>query len=82
VAVAYASLFALIFFFYAAAFWFGGYLKWEEIKEGDEAYTGGKIVAIKFCIVFGAMQMGGAGPGVIAMKQAQAACKLAMKCID
>lgn len=26
--------------------------------------------------------MGGAGPGVIAMKQAQAACKLAMKCID
>ena len=58
VAIAYASLYALIFGFYAASFYFGGYLKWNEIKEGDDpkdAYTGGKIVAIKFCIVFGAM---------------------------
>lgn len=73
-AVAYASLFALIFAFYAASFYFGGLLKWEGITEGGVAYTGGKIVAIKFCIVFGAMQMGGAGPGVIALKQAQIAC--------
>lgn len=55
VAIAYASLYALIFMFYAGSFYFGGLLKWEEVTEGGVAYTGGKIVAIKFCIVFGAM---------------------------
>jgi hypothetical protein len=37
------------------ALYFGGYLRWNEVTEGGKLYTGGKVVGIMFCIVFGAM---------------------------
>lgn len=67
VAFAYASLFGLIFLFYAAAFYFGGMLKWKEITEDGTPYTGGRVISIMFCIIFGAMQIGGSGPGITAL---------------
>lgn len=55
-----------IFALYAGAFWFGGYLRIERISEGEgedkEYYTGGKIIAIMFSVVFGALNLGGAAP--------------------
>jgi hypothetical protein len=57
-------------------------LKWEEITEAGEAYTGGRIIAIMFCIIFGAMQMGGSGPGITALQQARVALQLALNVID
>jgi len=52
---AFAALFGVIFCFYAYSLYFGGVLRWEEIKENGELYTGGKVLAIMFCIMFGAM---------------------------
>lgn len=67
VACSYALLFGLIYAFYACALYFGGLLRWEEIREGDRLYTGGRIITIMFAIVFGAMQLGAAGPAITAM---------------
>lgn len=82
VAISYASLFALIFGFYAYSLYFGGLLKWNEVKEGDELYSGGKVVGIMFCIVFGAMQFGSMGPAATALQQARVGAKLAVNVID
>lgn len=60
----------------------GGVLRWEEVKEGDELYTGGKVLSIMFCIMFGAMQMGGLGPAMSAIQQGRVAMKLALNTID
>jgi hypothetical protein len=51
----------------------GGVLRWEEVKEGDELYTGGRVLSIMFCIMFGAMQMGGLGPAMSAIQQGRVA---------
>lgn len=70
------------------ALYFGGYLRWNEIKEyntrkGEERlYSGGQVVCVMFCIVFGAMQMGAAGPMVAAVSQAKVAAKLVYDVID
>ena len=41
-----------IFALYAAAFWFGGYLRIQGVSQGEgenkEYYTGGKVIAIMF----------------------------------
>lgn len=57
----------MIFLFYAGSLYVGGFLRWEEIKEGDKDYSGGRIVGIMFCIVFGAMGLGGMSPAVSAI---------------
>lgn len=75
-------MFAMFFFFYAGSFYFGGLLRWREIKENGELYTGGKCIAIMFCVIFGAMQMGMSGPAIIAFQQARVAMKLALNVID
>lgn len=82
VAFAYATMFAMFFFFYAGSFYFGGFLRWNEITEDGVAYTGGRCIAIMFCVIFGAMQMGMSGPAIIAFQQARVAMKLALNVID
>lgn len=60
----------------------GGVLRWEEVREGGELYTGGKVLGIMFCIMFGAMQMGGLGPAMSALQQGRVAMRLALNVID
>ena len=54
-------LFALIFFFYGYALYFGAYLKVEgvEIRPG-EAYSGGTIFSVISCIIISSFSLGGA----------------------
>jgi hypothetical protein len=68
--------------FYAFAFYFGGYLRWERIMNGDEEYTGGAILAVMLSIVFGCFQLGAAGPHVRAVTEGKIAGKLAHDVID
>ena len=48
-------MFLIIFLFYAYSFFWGGRLRYNEIKNGDKEYTGGAILAIMFSVVFGAL---------------------------
>lgn len=83
-----ASLFGIIFCFYAMALYFGGYLRWNEVNEYSiskgkyQPYTGGQVVCVMFCVVFGAMQLGGAAPMIGAVAQGRVAAKLAYEVID
>jgi ATP-binding cassette subfamily B (MDR/TAP) protein 1 len=72
----------MFFCFYAGSFYFGGWLRWNEVVENGELYTGGKCIAIMFCVIFGAMQMGMSGPAIIALQQARVAMKLCTNIID
>ena len=75
-------LFWGIFLLYAGAFYFGGYLRTEKVKEGDEIYSGGKVVAIMFSVIFGAFNLGGMVPHVKAFTEGRIAGKLAFDTID
>jgi hypothetical protein len=46
-------MYCVITSFYAYVFYFGGYLRWNEIKNGDELYSAGSIITIMFATVFG-----------------------------
>ena len=48
-------MFFVIYAFYAYSLYMGGLLRWNEVAEGGVVYTGGKVLAIIFCIMFGAM---------------------------
>jgi ABC-type multidrug transport system fused ATPase/permease subunit len=52
VAAGNAILFGVIFGFYAYAFFWGGYLRYNDVKNGDVVYTGGAIISCMFCVVF------------------------------
>ena len=75
-----------IFALYAAAFWFGGYFRFEEVYEGEgdnkSYYTGGKVIAIMFSVVFGAMNIGGAGPMFKIVNEGRIAGRLAFDVMD
>lgn len=75
-------MFGVFYAFYAYSLFMGGYLRWEEIKNDDKLYSGGKVVAIMFCVLFAAMQAGGVGPAMQAMQQGRVATKIALKTID
>jgi ABC-type multidrug transport system fused ATPase/permease subunit len=77
-----ALLFLLIFGLYAYSFFWGGYLRWNGIKNGDEEYTGGVIISCMFCVVFGSMQFMGAGPHIAAIAEGRIAGKLVYNVID
>ena len=72
----------MIYGFYGYSLYFGGVLRWNEIKENDKIYSGGQVLGIMFCIMFGAMQMGGLGPAMTAVQQGRVAAKLAIDVID
>lgn len=49
------SMFLIFFGFYCYGFFFGGYLRWNEVKsQSGEPYKSGTIIAIMFMVVFGA----------------------------
>lgn len=61
---------ASFYAFYAYAFYFGGYLKWKEIKNPDgREYSGGAIIAIMFSTVFGAATAGSMSPHLKAFSE-------------
>jgi len=69
--------------FYAYSFYFGGYLRWNDIKNFDgREYSGGVIVAIMFSTVFGAATAGTMAPHAKAIAESQIAGKLAYDTID
>jgi ATP-binding cassette subfamily B (MDR/TAP) protein 1 len=69
--------------FYAYSFYFGGYLRWNGIKNFDgKEYSGGVIVTIMFSTVFSAMTLGSMAPHLKAIAEAQIAGKLAYDTID
>ena len=47
-------IFGVIISVYAYNFYWGAYLKWEEVKNGDKEYTGGQILGIMICVITGA----------------------------
>jgi hypothetical protein len=47
-------IFGVILSVYAYCFFWGSYLKYNEVKNGDELYTGGQIIGIMFCVITGA----------------------------
>jgi hypothetical protein len=53
-----ALMFMLIYAFYAYSFFWGGFLRYNDIKNGDENYTGGHVIGILFCVIFGAFNLG------------------------
>lgn len=71
---------------YGAAFWFGGYLRFERVTEGSgenaEEYTSGKVIAIMFAVVFGALNLGGAAPPMKSVNEGRIAGKMAYDVID
>ena len=75
-------LFCIIFGFYGYAFFFGGYLRYNDIKNGDEEYTGGSVLAILFCVIFGAFNLGGAGPHFASVAEGQIGGHLAFEVIE
>lgn len=75
-------MFFAIQLLYGAAFWFGGYLRWNEVKEGGEPYTGGKVIAIMFSVIFGAFNLGGMTPHIKALTEGKIAGKLAYDTMD
>jgi ATP-binding cassette subfamily B (MDR/TAP) protein 1 len=81
-AIGSAILFFLILGFYGFAFYFGGYLRANDVKNGDTEYNGGSIIAIMFSVVFGAFGIGGAAPHVAAIAEGLVAGKLAYDVID
>lgn len=77
-----AMLFMLIYAFYAYAFFWGGYLRYNLVMNGDKLYTGGAVIGILFCVLFGAFNMGAAGPHFAAVAEGKIGGKLAFEVID
>jgi hypothetical protein len=72
----------MIYGFYGYSFFWGGYLRWNDIMNGDREYTGGAIIATMFSAVFGAMMLGSVGPHISAVAEGRIAGKLAFSVID
>ena len=69
--------------FYAYSFYWGGYLKWNDINNFDgRAYTGGVIITVMFSTVFGAATLGSMAPQFKAISEGQIAGKLAYDVIN
>ena len=75
-------MFLIIFGFYAYSFFFGGYLRYNDVKNGDVEYTGGVVLAIMFSVVFGAFGLGGAGAHIASIAEGRIAGKIAFGVID
>ena len=82
-AFGFALVMSSFYCFYAWAFFWGGYLRWNEIKNFDgREYSGGVIVTIMFSTVFGAATLGTMAPHAKAIAESQIAGKLAYDTID
>ena len=68
---------------YAYAFYFGGVLRWNAVESSPGVvYSGGKLIGVLFCVVFGAMMLGGAAPHLKAISEGRVAGRLAFDAID
>ena len=76
-------MFLSFFVLYAYAFYFGGVLRWNEVESSPGVlYSGGKLIGVLFCVVFGAMMLGGAGPHLNAIGEGRVAGRIAFETID
>ena len=76
-------MFLSFFILYAYAFYFGGVLRWNKVESSPGVvYSGGKIIGVLFCVVFGAMMLGGAGPHLKAIQEGRVAGRIAFEAID
>jgi ATP-binding cassette subfamily B (MDR/TAP) protein 1 len=75
-------MFMLIFGFYGYSFYWGGYLRYNDIKNGDVEYTGGSVIGVLFCVIFGAFNLGGAGPHFVSLAEGKIGGKLAFEVIE
>ena len=68
---------------YAYSFYFGGFLIWNdiEVREGKQ-YTGGVVISVIFCVVFGSLGLTGATPAITAISEGRVAGKFAFDIID
>ena len=73
----------LFFAFYAYTFFVGTLLKYYkvEMREGV-VYSGGAIISIMFCVLFGGFGLGGAGPHFLAMNEGRIAGRMAFEVIN
>jgi len=77
------GMFGSFFCLYAYAFYFGGVLRWNKVESSPgEVYTGGKIIGVLFCVVFGAMMAGGMAPHLKAIAEGRIAGRIAYEAID
>ena len=65
-----------LFLFYDYCFYWGGYLKFTDARVDGELYTGGKIIATIFCVIFGTFNIGGMLGHYVAVAEAQVASYL------
>jgi len=68
---------------YGLAFWYGSKLV-SEIPEGatEPELQGGDVLTVFFCVLFGAMMIGQAGPAIQSVQEAQAVAHEAYEVID
>ena len=72
-----------MYFFYAYAYYWAGYLRWNEFKGIDgKAFSGGQCIGIIMCIMLGTMGLSQAAPHVIALTEAKVAGTMAFSVID
>jgi ABC-type multidrug transport system fused ATPase/permease subunit len=78
-----AMLYLVLNCFYAYTFFFGGYLRYNKVlaAEGVE-YTGGRIVAIMFCVVISCFRLGSIGDHMKAIIEGRVAAKMTWNVID
>ena len=81
--ISYAFFYACTMFFYGWAFYWAGYLRWNEVKDinGNE-FNGGTCITIIFCMLFGTMGFTTAGPNIGALAEGRVAGTLAFGVID
>lgn len=76
-------MFLNIFLFYAFGLYFGGYLRYNHVKNyNGQLYTSGAIIAIMFSVIFGSFNLGGAGPHIKSISEGKIAGKLAYDVMD
>jgi len=80
--IGHGVLLATILGFYAYAFYWGGYLKWNGLENRDEEYTGGSIIQVMFCVILGAILLGGAANHLKAITEAKVAGKVAFDTVE
>ena len=77
-----ASIMSIIFAFYAYSFFWGAYLRWNNVDAQNGAYSGGVIITVMFTVIFGAFNLGTAVNHLKTVQEGQVAGHLAFEVID
>lgn len=80
----FAFLMSFFFLFYAFALYVGGRFRVDNIKtsENGKVYSAGQIIAIMFCVLFGAFGLGAGAPHFKAVQEGKVAGKMAYAVMD